>query len=610
MEIIGKSIPSLQSAIASGFESVASGIRESTQVRGPETIQNAFETFSASNLGTLGSPESLPAVADVAQFSDPVQYFQSITSDLASSKFDLREFAGVINDKNFSPFNELSHLGENSSFRNLSDTNVNLNPQNHSKWTLGDILTGKYKKTPLQEGGVFINSDIKEKATQIAGREMQVPSDPEIHPGHGIFDPAGKELKQGASSHSGVDSKLSSNFAPLKPVGGNSSEAEKSGIIVVGGRVPVRNETEIKHISLPPEPVVPNPEPARLTADSYSTSAAAAAYGPELNGSAKQTATIEYASEKAKPSYDPKKSEYLQGEPPPIRDIKDRKQKEIEKKMEELDHQMPKRVPFLGDDGIIENASHPHWDFIKGSTEQNEATKNSMEKAKHLYTPKDPEYLSPDQSIGIKSPGENSPGKALNDYFSHWDKIKSSEFNASADHSETIKNALEKAKPEFDPKKPEYLDTKHLFNRKEPEYALSEWEIYDKYSPLGTSQLDKLMNPPLSGSVGPNESVQDVIEKAKPSYDPKKPEYLEGEPRLLSDTDKRAEVISGGQSGGTYFETIDDTLAKLNQNPEPQTIQLLQQQVGALQDMSTTVQQSIQMNQQLTSATLTGRFRV
>jgi hypothetical protein len=109
MEIIGKNFPSLQNAIASGFESVASGIQQSTQLRGPQSIKNAFETFSPANVGTVGSPELLPAVADVGQFAEPAEYFRI---QLPDSKF-----AKIFAEKNFNPIRELSHLGENSLFQ-------------------------------------------------------------------------------------------------------------------------------------------------------------------------------------------------------------------------------------------------------------------------------------------------------------------------------------------------------------------------------------------------------------------------------------------------------------------------------------------------------------
>jgi hypothetical protein len=190
MEIIGKSVPSLQNAIASGFESVASGIQQSTQVKGPEAITSAFEIFSASPLGTLGSPELLPAVADVAQFPEPVQYFQNS----AGSKFDSHAFTNIINDKKFSPVNELSHLGENGLFQNVNKTDF---PTDHSAedWkNVSKLLFSLFKKTPIQEGGVSVNSGLKEESAQIfSGRNIQGPPEPEmIYPERGIFDPNGK----------------------------------------------------------------------------------------------------------------------------------------------------------------------------------------------------------------------------------------------------------------------------------------------------------------------------------------------------------------------------------------------------------------------------------
>ncbi len=143
-------------------------------------------------------------------------------------------------------------------------------------------------------------------------------------------------------------------------------------------------------------------------------------------------------------------------------------------------------------------------------------------------------------------------------------------------------------------------------------------DFYKKFNPLSPERLDGMMKGELHDSAKQNESIANEMEKAKPSYVPKEPEYLQGDlppanhsqSTSASDADQRGIIIVGGKSQGTYFETIDDTLAKMNQNPQPETVQLYQQQVGALQDLSATVQQSIQMNQQLTSATLMSRFRV
>jgi hypothetical protein len=314
---------------------------------------------------------------------------------------------------------------------------------------------------------------------------------------------------------------LSSNFVPVKTAGGNSSEADRRGTIVVGGKAPDGDKSEMNRLNLPPKPIVPHPEPARLTSTN-SGSASPVGYEPALKRSNNSTETIKNALKT------PGESE--------------KKQKEIEDKMNELKFNQFKSIPLqsagvsvVDDDNLKPNSS---------------------------------EVADSGGSNASLAPGGLSPGQVLNDHFSRFDRLRATELKGSADQTETISNALEKAK--------------HEVPKPDGEYIYGAGDLIDK-----------------------------------PSYVPNDPEYLQEDLQPTNNSqsdseskaDQRGIIIVGGKTGGTYFETIDDTLAKMNQNPQPETIQLFEQQVGALQDLSTTVQQTIQMNQQINFAT-TGRFRV
>jgi hypothetical protein len=76
-----------------------------------------------------------------------------------------------------------------------------------------------------------------------------------------------------------------------------------------------------------------------------------------------------------------------------------------------------------------------------------------------------------------------------------------------------------------------------------------------------------------------------------------------GKENLASD---RSIIVVGGK---TYFETIDDSFYQLQQNPAQQTADLFRQQFGAVQDMITTVDQTVQLQQNLSTNVLLGSLR-
>ena len=95
MEIIGRNIPQLQSAISSGLDNVKSGIAESVKASGIAALEDTFQIFSTSNLGAATDTYLLPAVANVAEYSDPI-----IALEQTSNKFHCRcvLFASAVAD--------------------------------------------------------------------------------------------------------------------------------------------------------------------------------------------------------------------------------------------------------------------------------------------------------------------------------------------------------------------------------------------------------------------------------------------------------------------------------------------------------------------------------
>jgi hypothetical protein len=59
-----------------------------------------------------------------------------------------------------------------------------------------------------------------------------------------------------------------------------------------------------------------------------------------------------------------------------------------------------------------------------------------------------------------------------------------------------------------------------------------------------------------------------------------------------SNASDRSIIVVGGKSSDTYFQSIDDLWHQFQQDPDSQTTQLFGNQLGAVVDMVTTVDQN------------------
>ncbi len=255
--------------------------------------------------------------------------------------------------------------------------------------------------------------------------------------------------------------------------------------------VKVPGADNIDHLSFPPDPIVPHPQPAKLTSTN-SGSNAAYAYGPELNGSVKPNEVIQEAMEKGKQPLTQKEPEYVYANgqlpgvnPETFEKLKDFFKSYAEKSGAVLEGRadqtetIKKASEKAGNAGVnkdlldqfppIPSLENPLLNLrVQGSTEQNGPVQNAMEKAKPSYTPKEPEYLYPTPQ-GIK-PGGNSPGGVLNEHlsdpkFGEPNPLLNIPLQGSAQQNETVQDATEKAKHPFESGEPEYLDPRHEIHK-------------------------------------------------------------------------------------------------------------------------------------------------
>lgn len=122
MEILGRSIPSLQNAIASGLESVTAGIAESTKASGPVALGIAQQSFFFEQAGSSASAD-LPAVAGAGDYASPVQYFHAFQDSASQSPISGAEIQETLDSPRFhidpSLFGFVS--GAKSNIRDLID---------------------------------------------------------------------------------------------------------------------------------------------------------------------------------------------------------------------------------------------------------------------------------------------------------------------------------------------------------------------------------------------------------------------------------------------------------------------------------------------------------
>jgi hypothetical protein len=100
MEILGSRIPNLQNAIASGLESVAAGIAESTKASGVVALGIAQDSFSTEQIGTTNTT-NLPAVSETAEYPAPNQYFGRFPGSTSDSPVSSLAISKTLSDPNF-----------------------------------------------------------------------------------------------------------------------------------------------------------------------------------------------------------------------------------------------------------------------------------------------------------------------------------------------------------------------------------------------------------------------------------------------------------------------------------------------------------------------------
>src|SRR6185436_10240772 len=103
MEIIGRNIPQLQSAISSGLDNVKSGIAESVKASGIYALEDTFQIFSTSNLGTATDTYLLPAVANVAEYSDPITALNKQATSSTAGAYSSLPLLQTMQNPEFAP---------------------------------------------------------------------------------------------------------------------------------------------------------------------------------------------------------------------------------------------------------------------------------------------------------------------------------------------------------------------------------------------------------------------------------------------------------------------------------------------------------------------------
>jgi hypothetical protein len=113
MEILGRNIPTLQNAIASGLESVRAGIAESAKASGVAALGIAQDSFSFEQIGTTSSAD-LPAVSGTAEYPDPGQYFRRFPGTASDSPISSLAISKTLSDPNFDVPKALQNFGNTS----------------------------------------------------------------------------------------------------------------------------------------------------------------------------------------------------------------------------------------------------------------------------------------------------------------------------------------------------------------------------------------------------------------------------------------------------------------------------------------------------------------
>lgn len=248
MEIIGKSIPHLQTAISSGFDNVTAGIAETVRAAGVSALDSTFELFSASKMGIASDANLLPAVANVAEYSDPITALsrQSNSSSQAASSSALPLLQTMQNPK-FAPEAELSTFTEakvNETFKNLGKE---LPYKAESESAQGrDILRNDSLLSPFGDFEAKKQKELEDKMKELEARSEaekwkqlkeslgQVDQLPYVSAAEGDLGVIPQGLMNGSDSASPQIDAGSTAVADIGTASSNTLESR--GIIIVGGK--------------------------------------------------------------------------------------------------------------------------------------------------------------------------------------------------------------------------------------------------------------------------------------------------------------------------------------------------------------------------------------
>jgi hypothetical protein len=218
MEILGRTIPNLQNAIASGLESVTAGIAESTKASGVAALSIAQDSFSFEQIGTAGS-EDLPSVSETAEYPDPNQYFGQFSEIASNSPVSSLAISKTLSDPNFNAPKSLQIFSNSSgsmvdnllqTFRKSSGSVADDLVKLVNAFVIHNLSPGAEHKESLA---------FPERDGELKDKMLQMNPDPT----YSAQDRLGRDQRDGSSLEGAA-------------VSGSSDAASNRSIIVVGGK--------------------------------------------------------------------------------------------------------------------------------------------------------------------------------------------------------------------------------------------------------------------------------------------------------------------------------------------------------------------------------------
>lgn len=253
MQVLGRNLPSIQTAINSGFENVTAGITEVASHSGISALDSAFDSFSETRFGAAADVDLMPAVSVNAEYPGPIEAFNNLASDNSDLSKERMEVLQTLKDPAFRPEMELANLSTNTRQIILgpgSRLNRPFGEPNLMPWQDNVIKRGAEHKgsepPPIIEGGADpkhfkgrpLLGDIY--TTPTVAYELSDPRSPvsEIFEGatDGPYQPTNRPripVSKANTSVEGRGARLDAgNSAPTS----NDDPLAARGIIIVGGK--------------------------------------------------------------------------------------------------------------------------------------------------------------------------------------------------------------------------------------------------------------------------------------------------------------------------------------------------------------------------------------